>query len=116
MQFWPTAPLVFPAQPIALSQLGQQVRPFVLELAGREVHSAVAASPVPDLGTVERVSSGAGLVEDARQVAVDRAHGIAAVTETFELRVVPIADSPAGEHSAGEQALAPERHQPRAIG
>jgi hypothetical protein len=104
-----------PSWPVASSQLGEKMCPFVVELAGCHDHGSVSALPVPDLGRVERVATLARLVEDACKVAVERGDGIAALAKAIELRVVPVAVGPSREHGAGEQTLTPERHQPTGV-
>lgn len=115
MRFGGAVPFARPPLSVSDLQLGEEVLPFVLDLTRGHDQRAVPALAVPDLGLVELVAALAGLVEDSREVAVDRGHGVAALSKAVELRVLSVAGRRPDKYGASEQAFTPESHQPTGV-
>jgi hypothetical protein len=69
---------------------------------------AGAAAVVFNLRGVEAVPAGARLVDDSREVALERGQGLGAGTEALELRVVAVAARLPAEHGSSQEPLAPQ--------
>jgi hypothetical protein len=85
------------------------------ELAGGDRNAAPAAGAVPDLRGVDVVPARPRLVEDPREITVERRHRRPLATKSLELGMMRVTACLAAEHGAREQPFAPERDEPAGV-
>jgi hypothetical protein len=89
--------------------------PFVRELSGKHRSRDMSTAAVADLRRVELVAPLRCLVQDSREVAVDRGHRIPAPTKALELGMVAVAPGVTQQNGARQEPLAPQSNEPTGV-
>jgi len=85
--------------------------PFVTQLLTTYVCTTMLTSLVSNLAFIKLISASVGLIQNSREVAIKRSHGILAVTEALQLRVIAVTFRVAQQHSSRQKPLAPHSNK-----
>jgi hypothetical protein len=82
-----------------------------MELPATEVRTSVLASSISNLPFIKPISASARLIENAREVAIERPHRFPPMKEALQLRMMAVTCCASEQHSSSQKSLPPQRNE-----
>jgi hypothetical protein len=87
------------------------VLPFVLELRATHVCTSVLTSSISDLLFIKPIPASSRLIQNAREVAIERPHRFLPMKEALQLRMMAVTCSASEQNSSSQKSLPPQRDE-----
>jgi hypothetical protein len=91
------------------------VLPFVIELAATHVRASALASSISNLVFIKPISASPRLIQNAREVAIERPHWFLSMQEALQLRMMAVTCCTSEQNSSSQKSLPPQRDESTGI-
>jgi len=86
-----------------------------MKLVAAHVRTSVSTSSISNLLFIKPISTSSRIIENAREVAIERPHRVLPMTEALQLRMVAVAYRESEQNSPSQKSLPPQRDESTCI-